>query len=242
MSSSRRGKAKLTDKIIISVLKGKDNDYARDIIDQLPDPIKSMGLGYILLCAKRKSGKSVMITSLIVSHLQHVYRNICIVSPTVNTDAAWVNFQEALKDRKPEPVYLDDCSGATFETLYTLQAKRSKEDKEETLLLVVDDSVNDTQYNRPLNNFATRGRHVMCCVIESVQNWRKMPPVRRENASAVFIFKLYSKEEIEKIWDSYGMDMTLHEFSAYLDYCWSVPFRPAHISLSHGETFRVGLE
>ena len=150
-------------------------------------PMRSM------LCGPSSSGKTVLLSNMILDIYRGCFSRICIWSPSINVDSTWKPVKDYIRDHiKPndrEKCYFDSYEPSELEQVIKTQQKvidYQKEQKHKDLyqiLILVDDFVDDPNFTRKsqlLHQLYIRGRHYMISIITATQVYKAVSPVIRK--------------------------------------------------------------
>ena len=180
---------------VVKVKNSSSENIKNDIPENLPSKFS-----FTSIVSKRMSGKTNIICWLIQNHLYNKYDEILILSPTCKVDPTWNSIS-----RFKNVYFLDDVSPDDLAMIFEIQKQRSKNDK--TLLLVLDDSGNESKFIPVLEKLACTGRHWKMSVIVTVQQFKLLSSVIRNNTKNWLIGKMNKKEQ----------DKVFEELSALID-------------------------
>ena len=167
------------------------------------------------------SGKTVMITNLILHYLN--YDKLYIFAPSIN-QPAYLMLKETFKKldderqemveeynrthtkkrmRKPDPIayFNEDFSNFNLDDL----------NKKEQNLIIIDDMILNKKQD-PMINLYVRGRHNNCSVMYLVQSYYFIPKIIRQNTTCVFLFNPTTKRELSMLHRDIGQGVELKPF------------------------------
>ena len=169
-------------------------------------PMRSM------LCGPSSSGKTVLLSNMILDIYRDCFSRIYIWSPSINVDSTWKPVNDYIRDHiKPnerEKIYFDSYEPSELEHVIKTQQKvidYQKEQKHKDLyqiLIIVDDFADDTNFTRRsqlLHQLYIRGRHYMISTITSTQVYKAISNVIRKNMTHLFIYRLRNYSDLEAI-------------------------------------------
>tara|TARA_R110000824_G_scaffold11952_3_gene52586 strand:+ start:1036 stop:1776 length:741 start_codon:yes stop_codon:yes gene_type:complete len=177
----------------------KRNTLKRPVDERLPD-IDAGAM--VLLVACIKSGKSTLISNLLLS--PHFYKesfdNVYIISPSIHND---VTSRHLLHEF--ENTVFERYDDSIIKNIIKYQSTFTPE-KRPRFALICDDIMGEIGKNDAINNFATRFRHFGCkLLLFSVQAFKGLPPVIRANCTDAFIgCPMPNLGELDKIADEYS--------------------------------------
>ena len=170
---------------VVKVKTSSSVSSKNDIPENLPTKFS-----FTAIVSKRMSGKTNLLCWLIHNHLQNKYDEVLVLSPTCQVDETWTSISN-LKN-----VYLlDDVSPDDLAMIFEIQRQRSKKGK--TLLLVLDDYGNESKFIPILEKLACTGRHWKMSVMVTVQQFKLLSSVIRNNTKNWLLGKM-NKKEVEK--------------------------------------------
>ena len=181
----------------------KQSNYG-DVVPKLP--MRSMLVG------PSASGKTVLLTNMILDIYRGCFSRIYIWSPSIEVDNTWKPVKDYIRDHtKPndkEKCYFDPYEPSELEAVIKTQQKvidYQKERKHKDLyqiLIVVDDFADDQNFTRRstlLHQLYIRGRHYMISTITSTQVYKAISNVIRKNMTHLFIYRLRNYSDLEGI-------------------------------------------
>ena len=170
----------------------KQSKY-NDVVPKLP--MRSM------LCGPSSSGKTVLLSNMILDIYRDCFSRIYIWSPSINVDSTWKPVKDYIRDHiKPgdrEQVYFDSYEPSELEQVIKTQQKvidYQKEQKHKDLyqiLIICDDFADDVNFTRKshlLHQLYIRGRHYMISTITATQVWKQISPIIRKNVTHIYLF------------------------------------------------------
>jgi GTPase SAR1 family protein len=181
----------------------KQSKYS-DVVPKLP--MRSMLVG------PSSSGKTVLLSNMILDIYRDCFSRIYIWSPSINVDSTWLPVKDYIRDHiKPnerEKIYFDSYEPSELEAVIKTQQKvidYQKEQKHKDLyqiLILVDDFIDDPSFTRKsqlLHQLYIRGRHYMISTITATQVYKAVSPVIRKNMTHLFIYRLRNYSDLEAI-------------------------------------------
>ena len=171
------------------------------------------------ISAPSNSGKSVLISSILLDAMRGAYQKIFLFSPSADLDSVWLPVKKYAREQlgqnqHKEPWYFDKWSDAKLQeiideqTEHVLEQKRRGERNLDQIMIVVDDWADmdhlHKSTNSPLATLMCRGRHSAINVILSTQKLSKLSTISRCNANAAVIFALHSHQDAEMFINEYG--------------------------------------
>lgn len=184
----------------LTILKVKQLNNNNKRFDNLDDRlIKPPFL--ILFQGNVKSGKSNLVMNILYNtNLYHkIFDQVIFISPTIHQDLTLEKMtedEEIIKLDNPED--LDDI-------LKNIVASQEEpENKNDHLLIIIDDCLGYIKSGSYLNFLCTRYRHFRLSLIITSQDFRSIPNKIRQNASAYIIWRTNNKKELNKILEEFG--------------------------------------
>ena len=169
-----------------------------------------------VLCAPSGSGKTVLLTNLILDIYKNCFSRIYVFSPSINVDYTWqpvkhyIEHDLKLKETADDKFYFDHYDEAALENIILTQHKiitymKSKgHSKLYQVLIIIDDFADEPAFTRQsklLHQLYIRGRHNMISTITSTQKFNALHPIIRCNMSELYIFRLRNNKDIEAFVD-----------------------------------------
>ena len=192
-----------------------------DIVPKLP--MRSMLVG------PSDSGKTVLLTNMILDVYKGCSSRIHIWSPSIEVDNTLEPVKDYIRDHiKPndgEKYYLDSYDPAELQQVITTQQKsyrlseRTKQTYLYQILIVIDGFAGDTDFTRKcqlLHQLYIGGRHYMISTITSTQVYKQISPIVRGNDSFIYRLRNYGDleaivEELSAIYDKKTLLQIYHE-------------------------------
>ena len=166
----------------------------------------------MILLAPSGSGKTVLLSNLILNVYRGCFERIFVFSPSIDIDATWKpvkKYQEdvmKVREKDNEKLYFDSYRPDDLETIIQTQAKVTKLAKAQgrkklfSILIVIDDFADDpvfTRQSKLLHSLFTRGRHISISTIVSTQKFAAIHPIIRVNATSLIVYRLRNYKELE---------------------------------------------
>jgi type IV secretory pathway VirB4 component len=166
----------------------------------------------MILLAPSGSGKTVLISNLIMNIYRGCFERIYIFSPSVDIDATWGPVKKYQQDdmkviqKDREKLYFDHYDPNDLERIIDTQHKVTKLVKAQgrkkmfSILIVIDDFADDanfTRHSKLLHSLYTRGRHNSISTIVSTQKFAAIHPIIRVNATSLIVYRLRNNKELE---------------------------------------------
>tara|TARA_R110000772_G_scaffold140605_3_gene249761 strand:+ start:914 stop:1570 length:657 start_codon:yes stop_codon:yes gene_type:complete len=151
------------------------------------------------IIAPTKSGKTNLLSNLLLrdDFYKDVHDNVTIMSNTIESDVTGRFLRQACDCYTG---YSDEILGG----LITQQKSFSEEDRP-FIGLVFDDILGSVKRNSYLNSLVTRSRHFGVGLLAiSVQSFKALGPVIRNNCNAFICLNLQNMSELSKISDEYS--------------------------------------
>jgi len=166
----------------------------------------------MVLLAPSGSGKTVLLSNLILNQYRGAFERIYVFSPSVDLDATWEPVRKYQSDvlhaehGEREKLYFDTYNPDDLEHIIETQNKITKHVKKLgrkklfSILIVVDDFADSPDFTRKsklLHSLFTRGRHNSISTIVSTQKFNALHPIIRVNATALIVYRLRNYKELE---------------------------------------------
>ena len=137
----------------------------------------------IVACAKRNSGKSVLIKYLIECNIDK-FEKIYVVCPTekINNHYSSITTEDCIMDD-----YNEEWTELLIKKLSKINANKPKSEMKRALL-ILDDVACDANFHqsKSLKKVVGRGRHCGLTLISTAQSLTMLSPLQRQNADYVF--------------------------------------------------------
>ena len=168
----------------------------------------------IVLVAKRRSGKSILLKYLVNKQKKH-FDKIFVFCPTED-----INKFYQTDDFIPKNNIFKEYKEEWVETLLNSMGNINKglvegvdNDKAKKVLLILDDCCSDVNFHQlnSLKKLFTRGRHCHISVIMTCQYPNQIPPICRTNADYILLGQL-NEESVKLISDEYRRLLNPSEF------------------------------
>ena len=165
-----------------------------------------------VILAPSGSGKTVLLSNLILKMYRGCFERIYVFSPSVNVDQTWEavkKYQEdvmKVKESDDEKLYFDHYNPEELEHIIDTQhkvilhMKKQKHSHLFSVLAIVDDFADDPTFSRHsklLHSLFTRGRHNSISTIVSSQKFNAVAPIIRVNATFLVVYKLRNTKDLE---------------------------------------------
>jgi A32 protein len=203
----------------------------------------------ISLVSPVRSGKSTCCIRLLTSPdaLKGQFSEIWVFSPTAHLDKKWEQIKNVpiLKKRTPTKqtkvahesrdlcvhdsnfVSEVDDMPAALQRLYTKQDSKNKKYEEDPyqidqICIVIDDcSATSFLRSKKLEQYVAKSRHMKTTFIFSVQTFKSLTPLQRLNTGYFILFEIWDNKELERVYESAGMQYTLPEFKEICSDTWA---------------------
>ena len=165
-----------------------------------------------VILAPSESGKTVLLSNLILKMWRGCVERVYVFSPSVNVDQTWEavkKYQEdvmKVKESDAEKLYFDHYNPEELEHIIDTQhkvilhLKKQKHSHLFSVLVIVDDFADDPTFSRHsklLHSLFTRGRHNSISTIVSSQKFNAVDPIIRVNATFLVVYKLRNTKDLE---------------------------------------------
>jgi GTPase SAR1 family protein len=191
------------------------------------------------------SGKTVLLQSLILDVFRDCFARVYIFSPSVDLDHTWAPVKQYIEHRlhvdpRKEQYAFSEYDPEALASIIDTQMRvaelmKRSERKIHGILIIVDDFADAPEFTRQsklLHQLYVRGRHAFISVVTSVQKVTTVAPLIRTQATALFVFRLRSYQDLQTF---------LEEASALYDkkvllqlyhYCVDQPFGFLYLDLT----------
>ena len=165
-----------------------------------------------ILLAPSGSGKTVLLSNLILNIYRGCFERIFIFSPSIDIDKTWEPVKKYQTDdmkvaeKDNDKLYFDHYTPDDLENIIDMQHKIIKMLKDSnrkklfSILIVIDDFGDDpsfTRQSRLLHSLFTRGRHNSISTIVSTQKFASIHPIIRVNAISLIVYRLRNQKELD---------------------------------------------
>lgn len=144
-----------------------------------------------------RSGKTNLLINLIYQGYINAFDQIYFFSPNVHNDDIFQN-NVAIDDNIIKFDQDFENIDLYVSSIVDSQKEIDKEDRK-PILIILDDILGFIKDRSFISNFCSRYRQLKISLLFSIQNFRKLPPSIRTNASWIIFFKTYNQKELEKI-------------------------------------------
>lgn len=189
---------------ILKVKKENDVMHPKDVKLNKILPIHSF---IMLLIAPPKSGKSNLVGNILCnSNLYglNYWDEILYFSPTAEIDKTTSSFLGKMDNVTIMSDHNDLLNMDQLITAIIDEQKATKKEDRERKLLVFDDCIGYFDKSPILGHLATRYRHYDLSIILCSQQYKKIPLIMRNCATALIYFNLGNQVEFNKIFDEFG--------------------------------------
>lgn len=199
-----------------------------------------------ILLAPSQSGKTVLISNLILNIYRGVFERIYIFSPSVDLDHTWKPVKKYQQDdmkvveSDKEKLYFDSYHFEDLDKIIKTQAAVTKLTKESgrkklfSILIVIDDFADEpsfTRHSKLLHSLFTRARHNSISTIVSTQKFASIHPIIRVNATALIVYRLRNAKEVEAMIEEVSGLITKKELYEVYKYATEEEFCFLYINL-----------
>jgi hypothetical protein len=166
----------------------------------------------MLLLAPSGSGKTVLLSKLILNIYRGCFERVYMFSPSIDLDSTWLPVKKYQTDtmkvieKDNEKLYFDNYDPEDLERIIDTQHKVTKLVKSQgrkklfSILVVVDDFADQPDFTRKsklLHALFTRGRHNSISTVVSTQKFVAIHPIIRVNATSLIVYRLRNNKELE---------------------------------------------
>jgi hypothetical protein len=181
----------------IKRVKDPPKEKTKPLHPNLPQPP-----ALLLMISPIRTGKSTIISNLLLNEEffgQDFFDQIIVISPTIHNDKT-SRFLKKCAD------CYDEYSDALMEEIIGGQQSYDNLEDRPDLAIVLDDIIGVIRREAYINGLASRFRHYnIKMLLMSTQNFRKVSPVVRSNATHVIIGSPFpNNKELGKIAEEYG--------------------------------------
>jgi hypothetical protein len=166
----------------------------------------------MILLAPSGSGKTVLLSNLILNIYCGRFERIFVFSPSIDLNSTWEPVKKyqsdtlKVRDKTEEKLYFNSYDPEDLERIIDTQHKITKyvkkqgREKEISILVVIDDFADDANFTRHyklLHSLYTRDRHNSISTIFSTQKIASIHPIIRVNATSLIVYRLRNNRELE---------------------------------------------
>lgn len=171
----------------------------------------------MILCGKRRSGKTRLLIELLNSDFNNKFERIIVFSRTMELDCIWNDLNIRLK-RKVE--YSTEYNETIMvNVMKSQQLDKSQGEKVKNILFVIDDFSDKLKSKKGavLNLLASTGRHYGISYIICSQKYNFIDSNVRNNSDELVLFKISTSLERKAIEDDLENDD--NDISQVINYC-----------------------
>jgi hypothetical protein len=199
-----------------------------------------------VILAPSGSGKTVLLSNLILKMYRGCFERVYVFSPSVNVDQTWEavkKYQEEVmkvKESDAEKLYFDHYDPADLENIIDTQhkvilhMKKQKHSHLFSILVIVDDFADDPSFSRHsklLHSLFTRGRHNSISTIVSSQKFNAVAPIIRVNATFLIVYRLRNTKDLETFLEELSAMMPRKELVELYQMATKDPYSFLYINL-----------
>jgi hypothetical protein len=184
----------------LTILKVKQLNNNNKRFDKLDDRLLKPPFLWIFQ-GNVKSGKSNLVMNVIYNdNMYHkIFDQVIFISPTIHQDLTLEKLRE-----DDEIIKLDNPEEMDNILKKIVESQEKPENKDDHLLIIIDDCLGFIKSGSYLTFLATRYRHSRVSLLLTSQDFRSVPNIIRANASGYIIFKTSNKKEYKKLEDEFG--------------------------------------
>jgi hypothetical protein len=146
-----------------------------------------------LAIAKKYSGKSHLLQWIISEHIRAGQFDYgVVISATARSNGEWNVVPSRFIYAEYQP-----------EIIQRVRATQ-QQNPESRAFIVLDDCIGTLRVDDTIKSLFTNARHDRITVFCAVQYLKSVPPVLRQNAEYVFIFRQTNQDTIDEIWTEWG--------------------------------------
>lgn len=168
-----------------------------------------------VLIAPSNSGKTVLLSNLIMDIYRDCFSKIYIFSPSIDIDDAWEPVKNYLKhhlkqDEKKDKYLFDEFDSEAFQKIINTQHKIVQLMKEKQMkhiyqiAIFIDDMLDNQRFLRhtpALDRLFLRGRHDYISTFISIQKYKGISNTIRLNINDLYVFKLRNQSDLDSFLD-----------------------------------------
>jgi hypothetical protein len=194
-----------------------------------------------MVLAPSGSGKTVLLSSMILDQYRGAWSRVYIFSPSVHIDAAWgpvKKYSEQVLgvDPKRETCFFDEWDEPALRQILKVQEEMVKYQKRHRpngnkifgILVCVDDFADNPAVMHSSSNVLTaltlRGRHWMTSTVLSTQKYRAISTPIRTNMLTLFVFRLRNAKETEALYEELSALYPKKTLEAIYNYATREPY------------------
>ncbi len=204
------------------------------------------------MIAPTYSGKTVLISNIIMKLYKNVFDMIYIFSASIDIDDVWIPVKKYINDhckpRDDEKLFFDSGDVEALRKITDQQfeivnyQKKQKQNKLFNILIVLDDLADDVHFcrhNDVLTSLYIRGRHANISIISSAQYYLSINPICRKQISDLFLFKLRNKKDLDAILDEFSALIPKDDLLQSYHYCVKEPYNFVWVNLRSKDTNKM---
>jgi Poxvirus A32 protein len=160
-----------------------------------------------LLVGPSGAGKGQVLLNLVLKFYAHKFDRVYCWSPSIYLDPQYLplrRFLDKLTDQEKEPTYFEDFDAAKLAQILAeqksiVQYTRERKMRTPQILLILDDMADSEIFSKrrgPLVMLATRGRHLNCSFVASVQKFNMVSMPIRVNCRNLCVWRLRNGKEL----------------------------------------------
>ena len=195
---------------IVKPYKTKEYTCAQSKYDVAPRIPFSM-----VITGQSGSGKTVLLSNLILDIYRNCFSRIHIWSSSVFLDPVWEPVKKYVENdlgvnSEKEKVYFDTCNIDEMQEVLDLQNKVNQYQKKNgankifSVLFLIDDFIDQASFakhNNSLNALYIKARHFNVSIISSSQKFTGLSTTVRTNSRQLIFFKLRNYKEVKSVLD-----------------------------------------
>lgn len=187
-------------------------------VDATDEPFPKRREFILAIIGKKGSGKTSLVVNLLNSSVfKKKYNNIILFSPSRRDEKLKPLIDELDADGKYYERLTNESLAEVMQNLIEFNDEfKEKHGKKKVprSLVILDDVMSDlplsSQKQNSFNKFVTNHRHHHCSIIISVQKFKALNTVARNNIDALAMFRTSNEGEIKAMTEEYGIDEELY--------------------------------
>jgi len=164
-----------------------------------------------IILAPSGSGKTVLLSNIIVNLYKGCFERIYVFSPSIGVDDTLnpiIEYQKKHLETNDDKLYFTEYHEEDLINILDQQKsvieyqKKTKQRKLHSILIIIDDMADDSKFSRSsktLHTLFIRGRHFGISVLVSSQKYNALSPIIRVNALSLIVFKLRNYQELDTV-------------------------------------------
>ena len=199
-----------------------------------------------ILLAPSGSGKTVLLSSMLLDFYRGAFARIYVFSPSVNIDATWGPVKRYVAEElhvnlEKEPCFFDTWQPEALQAILDEQAAMVKWQKKQGykkihgICVVVDDFADDERVVHSNTNVLAmlflRGRHLMVSTLLSTQKYRALSTMMRANAQFLVVFRLRNRKELEALIEEVSAVYSPEALQRLYNYATDDPFSFLYVDM-----------